>query len=228
MGVVTLANRVAEPTVPVAGLLLKNVAEGSVLKLNEDGSPVEFFVAKHNYEPSFNENGRTLLVRKKLAGKSKIVLGSGNAYADGSMDDWLNNEYKLRFDAAVQTAMDATFFYYTTKGGTNGSLGLLKRAVFLPSAVEVGATVEERINPEGEVLPIKALLREPALYNEAATAWWTRSPQANDSSAAWCVYKDGTKLQALDADNSNGARPCFTLPDTAIFNKETLLFEGVL
>lgn len=123
MGVVTLANRVAEPTVPVAGLLLKNVAEGSVLKLNEDGSPVEFFVAKHNYEPSFNGNGRTLLVRKKLAGKSKIVLGSGNEYADGSMDDWLNNEYKLRFDTAVRTAVNETFFYYTTKGGTNGSLG---------------------------------------------------------------------------------------------------------
>lgn len=228
MGAVTLANRVPEPTVPVAGLLLKNVAEGSVLKLNEDDSQVEFYVAKHDYEPSFNGSGRTLLVRKELTTKQKIVLSSGNTYPEGAMDDWLNDEYKLRFDAAVRAAMGTTFFYCTHKQGGTKSVGLLERVVFIPSAVEVGASVGERINPEGEVLPIKELLRAPAYLSGTATDWWTRSPQADDGSAAWSVYKDGTKLISHDADTSKASRPCFTLPATSVFNKETLLFEGVL
>lgn len=227
MGIVTLAGRAAEPTVPVAGLLLKTVAEGSVLKLNEDGSPVEFYVAKHDYEPSFNGGGRTLLVRKELASKQAFDT-SDNAYAEGPMDEWLNDEYRKRFDAAARTAMGETFFYYTTKGGTNGSLGLLKRAVFLPSAVEVGATVEERINPEGEVLPIRDLLREPAYLNGDAEAWWTRSPLADGSTKAWYVSDDGSKLYGVGADSSRASRPCFTLPCTSVFDRETLVFREVL
>ena len=37
---------------------------GTLVKLNENGTPAEFYVACHNYEAGLNGNGRTLVVRK--------------------------------------------------------------------------------------------------------------------------------------------------------------------
>ena len=37
--------------------LLSSKAEGSTFKLREDRTPVEFYVAKHDYESGLNEKG---------------------------------------------------------------------------------------------------------------------------------------------------------------------------
>ena len=47
-----------------SGIPLSDYEEGDIIKLNEGGSPVEFYVAKHDYESSLNGAGRTLVVRK--------------------------------------------------------------------------------------------------------------------------------------------------------------------
>lgn len=33
-----------------SGIPLSSMPEGSIVKINENGSPVDFYVAKHNYE----------------------------------------------------------------------------------------------------------------------------------------------------------------------------------
>ena len=47
-----------------SGMPLSDYAEGDIIKLNEGGSPVEFYVSKHDYESGLNGSGRTLVVRK--------------------------------------------------------------------------------------------------------------------------------------------------------------------
>ena len=47
-----------------SGIPLSDYAEGDLIKLNEGGSPVDFYVAKHDYESSLNGAGRTLVDRK--------------------------------------------------------------------------------------------------------------------------------------------------------------------
>lgn len=49
---------------PIAGTPLSQLAEGTLIKILENGSPVEFYLAKHSYEPSLNGEGRELVVRK--------------------------------------------------------------------------------------------------------------------------------------------------------------------
>ena len=46
------------------GTPLASYAEGDIVMINEDGAPVEFYVAKHDYESSLNGAGRTLVVHK--------------------------------------------------------------------------------------------------------------------------------------------------------------------
>ena len=49
---------------PKAGTPLSELTEGTIIKINENGSPVEFYLAKHSYEPTLNGEGRELVVRK--------------------------------------------------------------------------------------------------------------------------------------------------------------------
>lgn len=60
MGKVIMSGIVPPLVAPVMGIKLGDIAEGSIVKLNEGGSPVEFYVAKHNYENSLNGMGSTL------------------------------------------------------------------------------------------------------------------------------------------------------------------------
>ena len=39
------------------GTMLSDFEEGALVKLNENGSPVEFYVTKHDYEPDLNGAG---------------------------------------------------------------------------------------------------------------------------------------------------------------------------
>lgn len=41
---------------------LGQVSEGTIVKINENGSPVDFYVAKQNYESGLNGAGRTLVI----------------------------------------------------------------------------------------------------------------------------------------------------------------------
>ena len=45
---------------------LGQVSEGTIVKINENGSPVDFYVSKQNYESGLNGAGRTLVVRKDV------------------------------------------------------------------------------------------------------------------------------------------------------------------
>lgn len=59
MGKVIMSGIVPEMTVPETGTPLSTYAEGSIIKINENGSPVEFYVAKQDYEPTLNGGGQS-------------------------------------------------------------------------------------------------------------------------------------------------------------------------
>lgn len=223
MGFVTLAHKVAEATKPVAGLLLEDIAEGSLVKLDENGSPVEFYVAKHDYEPSLNGNGRTLLVRKDCYDKQKWHSSSNkNEFDTCTISVWLNGTYKALLDTDVQTAIGETTFYYTTG---DAKLVTLSKSVFLLSVTELGLT-HSTANVEGSALPIATQLQVAYLDGDA-TIQWTRTPRNNtDSEYAFSITKTSTADPKMTT-NPYGSRPCFTLPSNSVFNEETLLLEEV-
>lgn len=205
-------------TVPVSGLKLGNIAEGTLVKIPEKGVMTEFYVAKHDYENGLNGNGRTLLVRKDCYDTRRWHSSNINAYASSAIDTWLNGTYKGLLDADIRGAIGTTKIKYTPGNGNN-TVGTLERAIFLLSATELNR-LEWWFNVEGTALEIASSL-QIAYMNGSAVVQWTRSPNTNSTDSAVCLYTDGD-ANSFFCTNTFESRPAFTLPATTVFDKNTL------
>lgn len=209
---------------PVMGKLLSDYAEGDIVYLNESGSPVAFYVAKHDYESGLNGAGRTLLVRKDCYDRRQWHTSNVNAYASSAIDTWLNSTYKGVLDAEVQKAIDATKFYYTVSRN-NPTVTTLSRGVFLLSLTELGKDIDSA-NTEGSALPIADILRI-AHFNGSATIWWTRTPRTDDLYRIITMNWSGVPNTSYTCSSNLESRPVFTLPSTTLFDPDTNEFKGV-
>ena len=200
-----------------SGIPLSDYAEGDIIKLNEGGSPVEFYVAKHDYEPDLNGAGRTLVVRKDCYDQRQWHTSNVNAYASSAIDSWLNSTYKNMLDADIRALIGSTKIRYTPGNG-NTTMGTLDRAVFLLSAYELGKS-ESWFNKEGTTLP-NATNYQIAKLNGSPVDQWTRSPSTNNTYGAMFLTSDDS-YSFRNCNNSYGSRPTFTLPSTLLFNPDT-------
>lgn len=191
-----------------AGKPLGEYAEGDIIKLNEGGTPVEFYVAKHDYESGLNGAGRTLVVRKDVYDNRAWDSGNVNAYSSSDLDSWFNSTYKNMLDADIRSLIGTTKIRYTPGNGNN-TVGTLERAVFALSLTELGQS-HTYANTEGSALPIASTLRI-AYRNGSPTTQWTRSPHTHSASNAWRLYSDGS-IYSSNCHYSSGSRPAFTLP----------------
>ena len=207
------------PYVGPVGTPLGNYTEGEIVKINEGGNPVDFYVAKQDYESGLNGTGRVLVVRKDLYDNRAWDAGNVNAYAGSDIDAWFNGAYKNLLDPSIQTAMGTTKFYYTPGNG-NWTVGTLERAVFALSVTELGRSAMW-FNVEGSALPISNVL-QIAYLNGIPTTQWTRSPHKSDNSFAGVLNSGGASTGA-DCSSSRGSRPAFTLPSTILVSSDGLI-----
>lgn len=210
-------------TAPSTGKQLSDYAEGDIIKIPENGTPVEFYVAKHDYESGLNGKGRTLVVRKDCYDRDGWGSSNVNAWASCSMRSHsLNNIYKALLDNNIQSLMGATKYYYTLGNGNN-SVTTRSDAVFLLSATELGASFYF-LNVEGSALPIASTLKI-AYLNGSATTQWTRSPDTRETTNAWYLNTRGSYVTDL-CYYMQGCRPVFTLPSTTKFDPDTNIIIG--
>ena len=197
------------------GLPLSSLAEGSLVKLNENGSGVNFYLAKHDYESGLNGTGRELVVRKDCYDKRLWASNNVNAYATSTIDSWLNNDYKSLLDSSIQEMIGTTTFYYTPGNG-NKTVTTLARSVFLLSLTEYGLT-GSWYNTEGSALSTASIIRL-AYLNGSAVTHYTRSPSTYNTTNVYWVYSDGASNNSGYATDQYGSRPVFTLPYDAMVN----------
>ena len=198
----------------MSGTKLANMPVGSVIKLNENGGLVEFYVAKHDYENGLNGDGRTLIVRKEMHSKRRFDDAATSAYAGSELDTWLNDTYLKLLDDDIQAAIGNPTFYYTPGDGDK-AVTTLTRTVFILSATELSASLQMSANVEGSTLPIASDLKILRI-NGSATKQHTRTPNIKSSAYHLCIDSDGSSITMADARNNHGTRPVFTLPATVI------------
>lgn len=191
------------------GIPLSTITPGAILYLNESGSPVPFYIAKHDYESGLNGAGRTLLVRKDCY-DMRAFSSSNNVYANSFLDSWLCNTYLKLLDADIQAAIGTTKFYYTPGNG-NATVTTLQRAVFQLSLTELGKTASYA-NTEGSALPIASTL-QIAYRNGSACVQWTRTTYAGNTDSVCYVDTNGN-VDYGRCYSPRGSRPAFTLPGT--------------
>ena len=217
MGNVIMSGIVPPLEKPVGLPALSTIAEGSIVKLNENGSPVEFYVAKHDYESGLNGAGRTLLVRKDCHSMRVWDAGGVNSYPESDIASWLNGDYKALLNAKLQDNINTTSFYYVPGSTPTGSTKreVLQQAVFMLSLIEMGGS-EKSYAPtvDGGELSIADSLRI-AYLNGSAVIQWTRSPSLGSSGSVCALSTTGVG-GIYTITNAYGVRPCFTLPATAL------------
>ena len=188
------------------GIPLNTITHGAILYLNESGSPVPFYIAKHDYESALNGAGRTLVVRRDCYDKRGFNQ-SNNKYSGSQMDTWLTGTYLNLLSSDVKKAVSTTKFKIAN--GTNASISTLERSVFILSCVELGRGTGYN---DGEALPIAEKM-QIAKINGTAVGQWTRTPGNN--STVFEVYLSEAGFSGLERPFVYyGSRPAFTLPAT--------------
>ena len=190
------------------GTPIGNVDEGDVVQLRENLVPVDFYVAKHDYESGLNGAGRTLVVRKDVYDNRAWHNSDVNAWASCTMRSWLNITYLNMLDADIRSLIGTTKYYYTPGNG-RWSVTTRSDAVFLLSLAELGKSYGYA-NEEGSALPIASTL-QIAYQNGSASTQWTRSPLTVTTSEAVYLYTTGI-VRYDGCIYTYGSRPAFTLP----------------
>lgn len=206
----------------MATTTLGNKSTGSIIKLKENGTLVDFYVAKHDYESGLNGAGRTLVVRKDCYDNRVWDNGNVNAYASSDLDSWFNSTYKNMLDADIRSLIGTTKIRYTPGNG-NWTVGTLERAVFALSATELGQSASW-FNVEGSALPIASTLRVAHL-NGSTNTQWTRSPNTDHTDYAVCLNSNGGVYNNY-CGYSRGSRPAFTLPSSLYVSDDGSVFQN--
>ena len=207
---------------PIAGTPLGELAVGTLIKILENGAPVEFYVAKQDYEEALNGNGRVLCVRKDCYDSRIWNDTTSTTWERSFMLSWLNTGYKELFSNNIKSMMGNTAYCYTP-GNTEGVTATRTDTIFLLSVTELGK-VTSAANVEGSSLPIASAL-QIAHLNSNEYSQWTRSPVLHHENEANLLNSIGL-VSYEPTTSKNGSRPCFTLPSTAQVDQNLNLIES--
>lgn len=205
--------------------LLSQVAVGTVVKLNESGSPVNYIVVNQGipsnsplYDASCNG---TWLLRQEIHSYQVWDADLYNNYANSDIHVWLNHTFLALLDSKIQDAIKSVKIPYNTgeyssnKTGANG----LSCKAFLLGGYEVGFIMSTSFQIPTDCAKLSYFLegestnarqRRTAEFENEYASWGLRSPVTNYSSQLCEVTSRG------EGDNSNvswetGIRPCFIM-----------------
>lgn len=187
---------------------IADLEEGSTIQLKESGSPVDFYVAKHNYEGT----GRTLMVRKTATYKtyySSAQASANNKYENSNIDKYCKSTYFNSLDANVQAAIAEVPIEVTTYGAKTSYS--INRTVFILSATEYRQSATNA-----------TVLGEPLVYavRDSNRHLWTRTSENTGTSSAYILYDTGTIGAVSTTSDTYYVQPAFTLPADYEFSDE--------
>nr|DAG59327.1 MAG TPA: hypothetical protein [Caudoviricetes sp.] len=186
---------------------LATLEEGSIVTINENGSPVEFYVAKQDYESGLNGGGRVLVVRKDYYTNNYWYVGGTNEYPPSTINSYLNNDYLNILSTGLRNKVGKTKFKIA-EGNGSGTVVNYEQSVFVLSLTELG--LSHTYAPVlGDPLNIASTL------NISTATQWTRTAETGETTNVYAVAPSGGYSRS-DIGNRYGYRPCFTLPSTTL------------
>lgn len=197
---------------------------GSTVKLNENGSPVEFIVV-HQDNPDSSKyvgfEGGTVVLRKEISSLVDFHFTDDNFYPDSDIQHRLNNNYINQLDTDIKAAVKQVKIPYGYESGyqsssvSSGENGLSCK-VFLLSMKEVGLS-DSDASTEGTTLDYftsGGYFRRIANYNGSPDWWWLRTPFCGYDNAnvdqIWCINEHGG-YDYSGYSSRHGMRPAFVL-----------------
>ena len=211
-----------------ADMPISSLAVGSIVKVNENGSPVNYMIVQQGnpdisaYDASCDG---TWLLRQDCAENRQWNSTNNNAYANSTIHSYLNDTWINEYDSGTQGVIKQIKIPYVNGAGdspiASGANGLSCK-IFLLSGYEVGfrQNDDEYFPQDGVKLSYfetgtgtTADNKRIAKLNGSATHWWLRSPYTNLTNVTWFVGSDGDYYYG-GGSSSYGIRPCFIIPST--------------
>lgn len=220
----TLTNVVS--VAPRESKKLSELPVESLLKIKEDGVPVNYLVA-HQGKPSSIYDAScdgTWLLRQDIAEERKWDADRNNTLESSDIRAYLNGTWINRYDANIKNAIKQVKIPYRQNGGSGGTdrtgANGLPCKIFLLSGYEVGWTTsaDPHFPVDGAKLSYftsgtssAANNKRIAKLNGNNTDWWLRSPSTDGTKSVWYVLSNGDFNNGY-AINSDGVRPALILP----------------
>ena len=218
---------------PEQGTPLSLIADGTIIKIMENGIPTEFYIVAHDYESELNGTGRIAVLRKDGYDQYDMTSysSSGGMLIPiyGNMNDncpiirALNTAYYNLFSSKVKAAIGSTTV--TCHHNTNNYLSNSTRHIHIPSITEYKLTDSGLgYYPDiGTPWVIGDSIRI-CYANGIAVEHWTRT-----INGSYCSYVDASgRGDWTYGTTSKYARPLFTLPETARVDINMELIEDLL
>lgn len=194
-----------------SGIPIGELGTGTRIKINENGSPVNYVIAQHDYiQPGVTA------IERELCLSDTVVFNSGgvNTYNGGELDIFLTGTYRNRLDQEVRNAL-VTVNIPVTPGNGNYNLTTIARSVFVLSGTENGlsnanmAVEGSRVDiyTDGNATRIKYSDDAPT----TARIRWTRSAYTYSTAFAWRVNANGSASN-YNATDAYYLAPVLTLP----------------
>ena len=228
---------------PTAGVALSSIDEGTILKINENGTPVEYYLCKHNYESELNGTGRELLLRK-IASDAKAMSSeyTSPSFFGYNVYQWLNGTYYDpdsgfgnptgsecfldRYDAKVNALITPIKikFHHLVNYGTRTF------RAFILSMVEYGLSYSyslmDAIETDGSTLPVADIIQYCNVPNTSYNGTWTRTYFDQREDTGIIILSNTNRTHHSKQDNVNWIRPAITLPSNAFVDSSTMLITG--
>lgn len=216
----------------MATIALGNKAVGSIVKLKENGTLVDYLVV-HQGRPSSIYDAScdgVWLLRKDIAENRVWAANNVNKLESSDIQTYLNGTWINRYDAAIRAAIKQVKIPYRKNGGSggttqNGANGLSCK-IFLLSGPEVNYVHTYIDTGEGAVLAYfkncvtnNADPKRVAYLNGSATHWWLRSPSTSHTYGVWNVSSNG-HCGAPNAYGTCGVRPALILPSSLLVSDD--------
>ena len=217
--------------VPKAGTAVSALAVGTLVKIKENGSPVEYMVVHQGLPSSMYDescNGCWLL-RKDIA-ENMAWNGDSNDYGNSGLQAYLNGAWTSRYEAGILSQIRQIKIPYVVGKGTSGSIGSgakgLSCKIFLLCTYEVGWTNSDITRTPR--IGAKLAYFESGTQNSAnskrvasggtAGIWWLRTPNTGGIDNGFVVTGTGA-WATLSVGNSYGLRPACILPSDALVDE---------
>lgn len=218
----------------MASVALGTKSVGSIVKLKENGSAVNYIVVHQGKPSSIYDSScdGTWLLRQDIAENRVWDDGNVNKLESSDIHSYLNNTWINRYDTDIRNAIKQVKIPYRQNGGSGGTdrtgANGLSCKIFLLSGYEVGFTtsVNQYFPVDGAKLAYflsgndsAAQQKRVAKLNGSATYWWLRSPYTNDTYSVWSVLSSGN-CHFWYANDSYGVRPALVLPSTLLVSDD--------
>ena len=228
---------------PMAGTPLGELAVGTLIKIQENGAPVEYMVVNQGLPSSMYDTScdGCWVLRKDIA-ENRAWDSSDNNYKNSDIQAYLNGSWVSRYSAGVLSQIKQVKIPYVNGTGSGGSVASgangLSCKIFLLSGYELGWTTSDHsyFPRDGAKLSYfdsgtssSANNKRIANYNGSATGWWLRSPNTDGTNGAYSVWSvnSGGDCDYRRCSGTYGVRPALVLPSTALVDQDLNLIEEV-